>query len=84
MCVEGKSKEYPKLGKSEKAGKEAISRAEEKAPRNGVRIVPILQVSPKLQGFENQYGNNSKLTPLCLQILNLADQDRYHLLLFIC
>ena len=29
-------------------------------------------------------GNNSKLTPLRLRILNLAQRDRDHLLLFIC
>ena len=54
-----------------------------------MRIAPIRQVSPKLQGFEHynkvlNTGNNSKLAPLCLRILNLADRDRDHLLLFIC
>ena len=41
--------------KGRKSEKEAISRVEKKALQNGMRIAPILQVSLKLQGFENQY-----------------------------
>ena len=42
-----------------------------------MRISPICQVLPKLQGFEHQlaYATGNKLAPLCLRIPNLADRN---------
>ena len=45
-----------------------------------MRIMPICQVSPKLQIIlVYAAGNNSKLAPLRLWIPNLADRDKDHL-----
>ena len=51
--VEGTSKEDPKGGKLEKAGKveERLFQEKKKVLQNGMRIAPIRQVLPKLQGL---------------------------------
>ena len=48
-----------------------------------MRITLIHQVLPKLQGFKHQHMQ-LEITASFLRIPNLADQDRDHLLLFIC
>ena len=69
-------RQVKKGGKSER---EAISRVEKKHHK----MVCELCRSVK---YHRSYasGNSSKLAPLHLWILNLADKDRDHLLLFIC
>ena len=48
-----------------------------------MEIAPICQVLPKLRGFEH-WHMQLEITASLLRIPNLADQDRDHLLLFIC
>ena len=56
MCnIEGTSKEDPNEASQKRWGKwkRGYFKSRGKALQNGVRIAPILQVTPKLQGFEN-------------------------------
>ena len=53
--IEGTSKEDPNEASQKRWGKwkRGYFKSRGKALQNGVRIAPILQVTPKLQGFEN-------------------------------
>ena len=89
MYVDGTSKEDPKWGKSEKARKVNKRLFQEQRKSTIKRYANCADPSSitEVTGFWNLVyaaGNNSKFTQLRLWILNLADQDRDHLLLFIC
>ena len=72
-----------KGGKSEK---EAISRVEKKHYKTVCESRRSFKYHRSYRVLKLVYaaGNNGKLTPLHLRILNLAERDRDHLLLFIC
>ena len=74
--------------KGRKSEKEAVSRVEKKHYKTVCESCQSFKYHRSYRVLKTSIlyaaGNNSKLTPLCLWILNLADRDRDHLLLFIC